>query len=286
MRPLPALPLITIGQHLSPELADIERQLRRSQLTYSFDEPRDLLTAWELAREQRMSRALQPAAVIWLQSRPSVFQQDQLDEVRRANPSATQIVVTGCLCEGELRTGRPLKDITRISWNQGAGAVLAAIPRVSAPRVSVPRAPSGPQLLDSARWLAIHSPQFETYTGLSLLGHSLGYSTLWQPDHLPCLSSEPAVRMFCEWPSWDAWQRQSPVDAKGGQRSHPAADSAVKVLLLSFPRPADLVRASQLGLARVLSLPFSVADLQAAIAAAPQPQANPTGQLGQWRRAG
>jgi hypothetical protein len=285
MRPLPALPLITIGQHLAPELADLERQLRRSQLTYSFDEPGDLLAAWELAQQHRMSRALQPAAVVWLQSRPSGFHQDQLEEVRRANPSATQIVVTGCLCEGELRTGRPLQGITRIAWNQGANAVLAAVPRVS-----VPLTPSGPQHLDSTRWLAIHSPQFETYTGLSLLGHSLGYCTLWQPDHLPCLSSEPAVRLFCEWPSWDGWQRKSQVEAKGGQRAHPAADSAidsaVEILLLSFPRPADLVRASQLGIARVLPLPLSVADLQAAIAAVPQTQANPTGQLGQWRRAG
>jgi hypothetical protein len=281
MRPLPALPLITIGRNLSPELADVERQLQRSQLTYSFDEPGDLLAAWELAREQRMARALQPAAVVWMQSRPSAFHQDQLDEVRRANPSATHLVVTGCLCEGQLRTGRPLQNITRIAWNQGADAVLAAVPRVS-----VPLAPTGPQHLDSARWLAIHSPQFETYTGLALLGHSLGYSTLWQPDHLPCLSSEPAVRLFCEWPSWDAWHGALRHERKDCRISAQAASPASEILLLSFPRLADLVRARQLGIARVLPLPFSGVDLQAALAAVPQPLANPTGQLGQWRRAG
>lgn len=237
---------MTIGQHLAPELADVERRLRGSTLTYSFERTTDLLAAWEIAREQRMTRALQPAAIVWLQSRPGEFPRGEVDEVRKASPAARHIVVTGCLCEGELRSGQPLREVVRLSWNLGPAAILAQIQSLGPlPTASTPH------------WLAIHAPDFLTYEGLAWLCESLGHKAIWQPAHLPAVSSEPAIRLFANWQSWENWH---------GRRGSQGANPAAEILLLDFPRPADFERAADSGITRVLPLPPQLAELQAALA--------------------
>ncbi|WP_254512247.1 hypothetical protein [Anatilimnocola floriformis] len=239
-----------VGRNLSPELGAVARDLATRAIVYSFETTADLLRAWRLARANDAAECLQASAVVWLQSRSGDFAQAEVDAVQILDPLARCVVVAGSWSEGEPRSGRPLLDATRCYWHQGAAAILSQI----AVEETAPLAP---------HWLAIHAARQLDYQGIAGLCQSLGQRTIWQATYQPAISSEPALRIFCDWSAWQSWCEQTP----GEQPSTPA------ILLQAFPRPDDFERARAAGISAVVAQPCRATDLQQAIAAAIAPAA-------------
>lgn len=230
-----------VGRRLPSELRAFAQELQRTALVYSFETTAELLDGWRLARQQPQL-TFAPHAVVWLQSRAGEFSQHEVAEVQTLDPLAKSIVVAGCWCEGEPRSGRLLTGVTRIYWHQRAAAVLR-----------IAQAENESQPIGS-QWIAIHATQYVDYQGLAGVCQSLGQRTLWQADHWPTISSAPDVRIFRDWSTWQSWR-----DNNANDRATPA------ILLLDFPRPADYQRAAAEGIAAVIALPFRTADLERVI---------------------
>lgn len=231
-----------VGRRLPAELRAIAQELQRSALVYEFDTTDELLAGWRLARQQGPQLTFAPHAVVWLQSRAGEFQQHEITAVQTLDPLAKPIVVAGCWCEGEPRSGRLLTGVTRIYWHQRAAAVLR-----------IAQVENESQLIGS-QWIAIHATQYVDYQGLAGVCESLGQRAVWQADHWPTISSAPDVRIFRDWSTWQSWR-----DNNANARATPA------ILLLDFPRPTDHQRAAAEGISVVVALPFRAADLEQVI---------------------
>lgn len=229
-----------VGRHFAAELHTFAQSLQRTAIVYSFSTTAELLAGWRMARKQGPQLTFAPQGVVWLQSRAGEFQQHEVAEVQTLDPLARPFVVAGCWCEGEPRSGRLLTGVTRIYWHQGAAALLRHLRKeVQPPPIT-------------SQWIAIHATQYIAYQGLAGVCESLGHRTLWQADHLPVISSEPDLRIFRDWSSWQTWRD----NCRGNHCSAPA------ILLLDFPRPADHQRAAAEGIAAVIAQPFAAADLE------------------------
>ena len=230
-----------IACNLSPELRAVAADMRDRAQVYSFETTADWLWAWRLARANDTAEGMQADAVVWLQGRSGEFSQVEVDAVQISDPLAKCVIVAGCWSEGEPRSGRPLQGVTRVYWHQGAAAVLSDFSHE-------PRRPP-------TNWIAIHAAGQLDYQGVAGLCHSCGQHTIWQAPQAPVISSEPAVRIFVEWSSWEAWQK---VETK---------NAAPAILLQSFPRPADFERARAVGIDTIIAQPSPVAALEQALAA-------------------
>lgn len=231
-----------VGRRLPSELQTFAQELRRHALVYSFDTTESLLAGWRLARRNGPQLTFAPQAVVWLQSRGGEFQPDEVAAVQTLDPLARPIVVAGCWSEGEPRSGKPLAGVKRLYWHQGPQALLTLFAAGNTPPTR-------------AQWIAIHAAHYVDYLGLAGVCESLGQRTFWQADHAPIISSEPDLRIFCHWSSWQAWR-------KNNRSAHHAAPA---ILLQDFPRPADQQRAAAEGIAAIVAQPFAAADLQRAV---------------------
>lgn len=240
-----------VGQRLTPELADLARELQNHGVVYRFDSTRDLIAAWQLARRNGAAQELAATAVAWLQSRPGEFRQREIDVVAECDPLARPIVVAGCWSEGEPRSGHPLARVTRIYWHQGLAALLPLVTQRS------------PTQQLAAEWAAVHVSQFVDYQGIAGACQAIALKTIWQNDRWPTISSEPALRLFVQWETWRDW-RERTANSRGPR--------AKELLLLSFPRPADFEHAAAVGIAGVLAQPFTAADLLRTMQTAQQTQ--------------
>lgn len=229
-----------VGRPTSSSLCAIARDLATRAIVYSFETTAALLRAWQLARAQDSADCFEPSAVVWLQERSGEFSQAEVDAVQILDPLAKCFVVAGCWSEGEPRSGRPLLDATRIYWHQGDAAIWSQLANKDV-RALPPQ------------WIAIHAATLLDYQGIAGLCQSLGQQTIWQATHQPAISSEPALRIFIDWSSWDAWREQT------GKQTNPA------ILLQGFPRPADIERARTEQISAVVALPCRTADLHQAI---------------------
>jgi hypothetical protein len=232
-----------VGRPTSSVLSAVACDLASRAIVYSFATTTELLRAWKLARSQDSADCWQPTAVVWLQERSGEFAQAEIDAVQILDPMAKCFVVAGCWSEGEPRSGRPLLDATRVYWHQGAAAIWSQLARKEAPTLP-------------AQWIAIHAAKLLDYQGIAGLCQTLGQQTIWQATHQPVISSSPALRIFVDWSSWEAWRELT------GKQSAPA------ILLQGFPRPVDFERARAEGIRAVVAQPCRSEDLRQAISQA------------------
>ena len=57
-----------------------------------------------------------PDAIILLQSYPGEYCSEDVDKIIQNNPIASLILITSSWCEGERRTGTPIRDAIRVPW--------------------------------------------------------------------------------------------------------------------------------------------------------------------------
>jgi len=202
-----------------------------------------------------------PAAIIFFQPRPGAIRQADVERLHRLAPLARLVIVAGPWCEGELRSGRPPRGVTRVLWHQWHLRLPRELARVANP----PR----PRTLSQTDFLlgtlpaqvkgctargaaAICTDCRESFESLADLCRLVGLRPVWQQRQSLPHDDGPAVVVAQGW--------QALTDVPRDEAPRPPA-----ILLLDWPRPDDLARAEQLGIRHVLSQPLLVTDLLAAL---------------------
>lgn len=199
-----------------------------------------------------------PAAIVVCQSRPGAVAQDEIESLHHRAPLARLIVLTGTWCEGELRSGRPCQGVTRIPWQQWQVrlphelALATYRPRTLTEVDRLLRTVT-PALCRRAGGLAaIATASRETFSTLADAAWAAGLRSVWQQPGAPPQSELADVLLV------DGWGCHA-------QTATPPAAGPPSILLLDWPRAADLERAAGLGIGVVLAKPWLLTDLLAAI---------------------
>ncbi len=204
-----------------------------------------------------------PDAILFVQSRPGQISQLDVERLFAASPLARLVGLIGPWCEGELRSGQPWKGVARISWRSWARRLPGEL------GLTIDGEPTSPPLPRTANEIErlekpivallgagkktadVLTAKRETFEAVSDVLNVLGVRARWQLPKSP-VPSEPADDLV--------------IDGWANVTGELASSAARRVLLLHFPRPDDLVRASKLGLT-VLAQPHLLADWAAALAA-------------------
>lgn len=209
-----------------------------------------------LASEQRPASG-PPAASVLFQARPGRFSQEQVERLHRRAPLARLLAMVGPWCEGEPRSGRPWEGVTRIYWHQWQARLPQELGLTASPeKASIPRQRTMTEtenLLNTLRpkphsaasrgLIAIRTPRRESFSALADACAAAGFRSAWQPPTGPpsCVGADLQIL--------DGWDGAS------------CAKEPPTVLLLDWPRPADLDRAAAHGIRRVLAKPLLLSDL-------------------------
>lgn len=207
----------------------------------------------------------QPHWVVLAQSRPGRFSQQLVDEIRQAAPLAVIIGLLGSLCEGEMRTGEPLRGVVRVYWHQWKerAAQQAASFQAGTPSVWSPQGEATVFTFREPRptftgLVVIAANDFATYDSFAAEFQQEGFATLWRHPHdRPVLFGVQAAI----WVGAGA----SPEEMSQLKRFADEMAPAKVTALLNFPRSTDIRAARQAGASRVLAKPVRNAELLAGV---------------------
>lgn len=201
-----------------------------------------------------------PAAIFFFQARPGSVRQADVERLHRLAPLARLLILAGPWCEGELRSGRPPRGVTRILWHQWRLRLpreLGRLPNPQRPRTCsqaellLGTLPTQVQRCAPRGAASVCTDCRESFESLADVCRLVGLRPVWQQHQSLLHDDGPAVVVAKGWQALAAVPRdeaQPPV-----------------ILLLDWPRPDDLTRAEQLGVRHVLSRPLLITELLAAL---------------------
>ncbi len=213
--------------------------------------------------------------VIIAQSRRDQFELEVIENIQSRFGQSPIVAVLGSWCEGEMRSGHPWPGVIRIYWHQWAGRYEAFTQQMESHGISSWHVPRTSSRAD--RILASHS--LDSNSEIKWIGISAWTRTQFEMVH-------DAVESF-DWES--RWVERCVWDATSAQLLNPIcieADSLTPeleqriawlrseypsagfVMILNFPRINDVEDLAKMGIAHVVSKPFELNDLQAAIISA------------------
>ncbi len=250
---------------------------------------RQLLTGFEAVTLVQINKiSTQPPdgfqLVVVAQSRRDQFTNEMLELVQQQFANIPVVALLGSWCEGESRSGSPWPGVLRIYWHQWQGRFASFIEQVSQHGVSSWHLPRTASTAD--RILAVSEPK------LNRTVSCVGISAWTRPQF------ESLRDAFQQW-GWNSrWIERCTWDAASAQILNPIvvdADSLASdlelrldwletefpasrfVLLLNFPRVDDREQLSTRGISQVISKPYELNDLKAAIQLEVQSSVNPDG---------
>jgi CheY-like chemotaxis protein len=222
----------------------------------------DIETAIQAADRE----ALCPAVVFLGQSRRGQFTAD-FARLIQTLPLTRVVVIVGCWCEGEMRSGAPLAGVHRVAWHQAPHVVPRELDALAAGRASLWSWPVGEY--PGSSWTVANSRSAgrlvvalsESAVMAEAIAHALcgsGFATV------AVRPAQPISVFGAEAVVWDV--------AACGERAEGAwtalrcwLPEAPIVALVNFPRPEDIRRLQSIGVTAILGKPFQVADLVAVI---------------------
>lgn len=210
-----------------------------------------------------------PAAVVWAQSRPGEVGSEQLASLPLGDRSIPILVLAGPWCEGELRSGTPLPSAVRIEWNRWqAGLAVELEPFLLLESTSsLPRGTLSPEAQLIARTLrsvkqttavgeaTICTDRLPLYESLAAALKQFRIRAVQPRPHAAFTTSQ--LVLYDGWPQVTQWT------------SAAAPQPLPRLLLLNWPRPADVDRAAHLGIPQVVALPFRMSELASALSSLP-----------------
>lgn len=226
----------------------------------------DWLYSQNFSLTEPFSSAAEPAAVVLFQNRPGEFRQSELEAIHRRAPLARLILLTGPLCAGELRSGKPLVGVERLSWLTWRDHLpLLLKPAATRPPQARTLAPadtilrdcsleSTPQL-DLGQSAIVYSRSASIADAVCQLLQTLGYHAAW--------ANNPAEKI--------THLGASALILVEGDAVPCLADSVSllgegkKIWLRAFARPEEAKQALAAGYHAVLPLPLLRSDLQAVL---------------------
>jgi len=207
-----------------------------------------------------------PDLMVLAQARPGEFSHAAVDRLRRRAPLVPIVALLGTWCEGEMRSGQPWPGVARVYWHQWAARCPRELSHLADGRRSPWTLPATAS--DEERLLLEPVPDPSPPHGLVVLAvrHQAMYQ--WLSDALRS-RGDATVR-------FDPRHADTVQGAAGvifdGMDGRPEELDEIRdlagrfrpaplVVLLDFPRAADLDRAGAVGAATVLSKPLLLHDL-------------------------
>ena len=132
-----------------------------------------------------------PDLIVWAASRPGLIPDSDVEQLRRRVPLAGIVSLLGSWCEGETRTGRPVKGVLRTYWydfpswwrRQLAQRAAGHCPDWARPATGDWRGRSAGAIEGRARvggWLVVlQTSCWETGDALTDVLRTAGYTTAW-----------------------------------------------------------------------------------------------------------
>jgi hypothetical protein len=209
--------------------------------------------------------AAAPASLLLVQARPGQIDAEAVEQLHRRFPLARLVALVGPWCEGELRSGRPLPGVARVSWRNWSSRLAtdlglatgtdAPLPRTASDAERLARSVAALKRRSSAGLLAaVCAGDRDRYESLRDCLTLLGVRSLWQLPSVPLDAAAVDLVLVAGWENWPmAEYGASAVEAMRHKPPH--------ILLLDFPRPPDAQRAQALGAAAIVAEPMLLADL-------------------------
>jgi CheY-like chemotaxis protein len=224
--------------------------------------------------------------VVIAQSLPHQFSPDTIEKIRAQFPLAPLVALLGSWCEGELRSGAPSPGVRRVYWHQWQGQLQSFVDQFQRNGVTCWNAPATATAGDLIL-------QTETSSDCSTSGAPSVAVSAFQAGHFQALRDSLAVLGWNgKWLERMLDQRQQAGDPGGGQEAalwnfervcvdSSAIDSDLYdriemirgwipespvIVLAGYPRWQEVRRLMGLGVSRVISKPYSLDDLRAAMA--------------------
>jgi hypothetical protein len=228
----------------------------------------------ELSLQLIRSQSEAVHAIVVCALRPGEVDASAIAEVHAFEPLARLAMLLGTWCEGEVRSGVTVPGVKRIYWHAWQGQLPAALGLASTSQTHQALARTANEA-DWVEWqlrsnvrprqselVAICTRQASAFDMLADALAGGGFRSTWQLPSMPWQVRNPDVILWDGWPDSDLHARL-PAESKHGQ-----------LILLDFPRLEDHQRAIALGASHILSPPFQLPDLWAAIVmAAAKPRA-------------
>ena len=251
------LVILCVGRTSRLEFRDVLPTLAPWGTVISAPDPR-------AARAKLAHGSLTPDVIIFAQSYPGEFTDEQIDTFRRDAPLARLVALLGTWCEGEMRSGTPWSGAVRVYWHQWKSHCHLEMEHLLAGHESLWSLP--PTACDEERCLAIAArphdqgaglvdivtEQYDVFGVLSAACLDRGYEPRWRRAHDEPQEGAPVVL-------FDAADEMS-VELAKFRRLQVRRD-AITVVLADFPRIADCDRFIRAGAEAVLSRPFFWEDL-------------------------
>jgi hypothetical protein len=218
----------------------------------------------------RLARGETPVDLaVVAQSRPGQFRAQEIEALRRAAPLAPIVALLGSWCEGEMRSGTPWPGVARVYWHQWPGRFREEIAQLAQGELGVWNQP-----LTATADERLLSSKFQAAPTQGVVGIVSDQCEMadWLAD--ACRQAGLSALVFRRRPStqvdgidlvlWEAGLA-APSLSDDFRRLAACFVGTPVIVLLDFPRSADVQRLTKAGSAAVLAKPFSMADLIAEI---------------------
>ena len=212
-----------------------------------------------------------------VQSRQGQYDQTTIDAIVDRVGIIPVVMILGSWCEGELRSDKPIEGVKRVFWHQWQGRFAKFIDELENDGVSPWHAPSTTTDADHIQTVTVKSLRTKP-EGNSL---AIGVSA-WNAESYQVLAE--AMRSFGWQPRWIERSNRMDIAASmdaicidaGSQPDkiterlqwlRKKSANVPMVLMMNFPRHQDVCELEKMGVTRVVSKPFELADLRAAVEA-------------------
>lgn len=256
-------------------IGDATRADFRSATQYLQSET-NLLTAASCAAASALFAAIEVPAPQWIvlaTPQRGAFATCEVEALHTQAPLAKLVQLLGGWCEGETRTGRPLRGVTRAAWTSFVSRAQAelhpqsrlgyagwSLPRTATPHdVALLTRASVSQSIVTGGLVAVVAVGREDYLALADALAACGCQACWRRD-----GSLPSEAQGIVWAgtSLTASQQQR------WRQLRQAAGARPIVALLDFPRWQEVAELLDNGATTVIAKPFLLGDLRAGFAQA------------------
>ncbi|MFT7629094.1 MAG: hypothetical protein ACI87E_000090 [Mariniblastus sp.] len=223
--------------------------------------------------------------IVVAQSRRDQFEKGDVELIQATFANTPVVGLLGSWCEGEVRSGQPFPGVIRVYWHQWQGRYDEFVRQLDASGVShwhEPRTatvgdriggrPRSPKFLEKQKakiqFVGVSARASSQFEMLADAIQSFGWQVRWIERGTWDADSANALGAICvEADSWNEDVENRVRWLSGGVATAPL------VLLLNYPRAHELETIRLAGVAEVVSKPFELVDLKAAIERAVQSSA-------------
>jgi CheY-like chemotaxis protein len=216
------------------------------------------------ALSQLAGESKSPEVIVVAAARPGLFSQRDVTSLLRNAPLARIIGLMGGWCEGELRTGKPWRGVTRVYWHQFVSRMAEELMGVNAPgRLAMPRTFTESEIssitvpLPDVRrrgLVVVRAASLESYEAIAEACHVIGHSTTWVNPRQPAFVTGAAAAI---WDVAASTERDEAELGRFAKQVHPAP----VIAMIGFPRASDRQLASDCGASSIISKPYLLPEL-------------------------